>query len=161
MKYKGHISAAELIAKLRNDADHQHREAEKDHVREERQKAHECLFEPYLTELHSHGLDGDSLEDIVRAHSPLPEYAVDVLLASLDAISEPRLLESIVRALGVSERPFDGRPLARCFDSSDDEALRWAVINTIALTRPYSIDGWLSRLRDSPYWDTALHNLGV
>jgi len=155
------MTAAELMAKLRSDPNYQSREVEKERLRQERQRAIERSFEPYLRELHSLGLCGNSLDSIVKLNCPLPDTAVDVLMSAIGKLTEPRLLESVVRAMGASENPFDGRPLRRCFESTDDEALKWAIANTIALTHPHSIDGWLSELRESHYWDTILRDLGL
>lgn len=154
------MTAAELMAKLQSDATYQEREAEKDRAREQRQKSFEQSFRPFLTELHRLGLQGNSLQEIVKGHSPLPDDPVDVLLSALRSFSEPRLLESVVRALGAAAHSFDGRPLARCFESTDDEGLKWAIANTIALTDPHSIEEWLGELRNSPHWNKTLQELG-
>lgn len=161
MSKKRPMTAAELMASLNADAEYQDRASEKERSRQERQKALDQLFEPYLKKLHRLGFHGDSLEQIVRVYSPLPEPVVNVLLSALAGIAEPRVLESVVRALGASERPFDGSALAQCFESTDDEALKWAIANTVALARPHSIDDWLLALRAMPHWNKALRELGL
>lgn len=160
-KYKGPMTAAELMGKLQADPEYQQRMAEKDRVLRKRIEAGRKAFKPCLDELHRLGFAGESLEAIVKTYSPLPERAVKVLLSFLDQFTDPRHVESVVRALGAAAHPFDGRPLARCFESTDDEALKWAIANTIALAHPHSIEEWLSGLRKSPYWDKTLQELGL
>ena len=160
MKSRRPITAAELMAKLKADPEFQQREAAKDRARDERRKALDELLKPFLSELHALGLHGDSLHEIVKAHSPIPAEGVDILLSALAALSDPRQLESVVRALGAAETIFDGRPLVRCFEATNDDALKWAIANTIALTHPHSIDDWLSELCKSPYWAKTLRDLG-
>ena len=154
------MTAAELMAKLQSDPEYQRRTAEKERRLREREKTDRHVFEPCLAELLRLGFVGESVEDIVEQYSPLPETAVSELLSFLPELKDPRQIESVIRALGASARPFDGRPLTRCFESTDDEALKWAIANTIALAHPHSIDNWLSELRKSQYWDKTLHELG-
>jgi hypothetical protein len=155
------MTAAELMAKLQADPEYQKREAEKERRRQVRQKAYDQLLEPYLIELRNLGFESESLQELVRVYTPLPEEPVNTLLSSLSVLSEPRVLESVVRALGAAAHSFDGRPLARCFEATDDEALKWAIANTIALAHPHSIEEWLSELRKSPHWDKTLQELGL
>jgi hypothetical protein len=161
MSKKRTLTAADLMAELQDDAQFQKRKAEKDRTREQCQKSFEQSFRPYMEQLHNLGLRGNSLQEIVKTHSPLPDDAVDVLLSALRSLSEPRLLESVVRALSAAAHAFDGRPLASCFDSTNDEALKWVIANTIALAHPHSIEQWLTELRARPYWDKTLQELGL
>lgn len=160
-KYKGPMTAAELMARLQADPEYQQRMAQKDQALQERIEANRKAFKPCLEELHRLGFAGESLEAIVKTYSPLPGPAVKVLLSFLGTLTDPRHIESVVRALGAAAAPFDGRPLARCFESTDDEALKWAIANTIALARPHSIEDWLSELRKCPHWDKTLQALGL
>lgn len=159
MSKERRITAAELMEKLQADSHFQDREAEKDRARQQRQWSYDESMRPYLTRLHSLGMQGNTLPEIINAHSPLPREGVEVLLAALQSLSEPRLLESVVRALAAVAEPFDGRPLQRCFESTEDEALKWTIVNTIALAHPHSIENWLSELRRSPHWDKTLREL--
>jgi hypothetical protein len=153
------VPANELLAKLNADPEFQRRQAEKERKRQERQNAFDRLIEPCLNELRSHGFIGESIRDIVKTYSPLPDAAVTILLSSLPALSEPRVAEAVVRALAAAGQPFDGRPLVRCFESTNDEEVKWAIINTVACARPHSIDAWLSEVRKSPYWDNVYRKL--
>lgn len=153
------MTAVELMAKLKADAEYQRRDAEREESRKERQRTYDQALEPCLKSLRSFGLHGKSIQDIIKAYSPLPDVAVSTLLSSLTTLSEPRVQETIVRALGASRKPFDGRALVRCFEATDDESLRWAIANTIAITHPHSINDWLLELRKSPYWNKKLSDL--
>lgn len=150
------MTAGELLAKLENDPDYQRRMAEKERVRQERKARRDESLSPYLDKLHQLGMQSRTLEELVREYAPLPDDAIEVLLSALSALSDPRAQETVVRALGAAENPFDGRPLAECFDSTRDEGLKWAIANTIALTRPRFIDVWLAALRRSDYWDQTI-----
>lgn len=154
------MTAAQLMAKLEADPGYRRRAAEKELVLREQEEVDRQAFKPCLDELHGLGFAGESLQILVKIYSPLPESAVRVLLSVLGQFSDPRHVESVVRALGAAAQPFDGRPLARCFESTDDESLKWAIANTIALSHPHSITEWLSELRKIPYWSKTLQELG-
>ena len=155
------MTAAELMAKLQADSEYQRRAKEKERALQERQEVDGQTFAPCLEKLHRFRFAGESVEAIVKTYSPLPEAAVSVLLSFLPTLTDPRHIESVVRALGASAKPFDGQPLARCFESTDNEALKWAIANTIALARPHSIDDWLFELCKSPRWHKTLQELGL
>lgn len=161
MNDKRPLTAAELMAKLQSDTTFRSREAERERKRQEQQDAYDRTFAPFLAELHRRGFEGASPHEIVQKYGPLPKSAVDVLLSSLTKLSEPRILESVVRALGASKESFDGRQLAACFDATSDEALKWAIANTIALVRPHSIDDWLAQILENPYWEETFRGLGL
>ena len=93
--------------------------------------------------LHVQGFDAESIEDLVKKFAPLKDVVVEILLDALRNCMEDRMCESYVRALAASEQPFDGKPLVACLQRTSDESLRWAVINTVALAKPHSIDDWL------------------
>lgn len=114
MTSKRPITAAELVAKLQADPEFQRREREEDRKRERLWKVFDKLLEPYLVQLRELGYEGDTLWGIVQNHSPLPEPPVMVLLSAVSDLSEPRVLESIVRTLGArrSTHSTDGRSLA-------------------------------------------------
>jgi hypothetical protein len=69
------------------------------------------------------------------------------------------VLESAVRALAASQEGFDGRPLVQCFEATQDEGVKWAVINTMVCAKPHSINDWLAKLCESPYWREIVHDL--
>jgi hypothetical protein len=161
MNKKRPMTAAELMAKLQGDPAFRSRETARDRKRQERQDAYDRELAPFLAELNRRGFPGASLNEIVEKHSPFAPSAIEVLLSSLSEISHPRMLESVIRALGAAKEPFDGRQLAACFDAADDEALKWAIANTIALVRPHSIDDWMTHILKNPYWNETFRGLGL
>jgi hypothetical protein len=147
-------TAAELMTELRADPAFRQRELEADLKRAHREQEYSNLLQPILSELQRRGFKGASLEEVLRAFAPLPTDAVEVLLSGFSAIDNVRVKESLVRALGAAKDSFDGQTLVACFQRTDDEALKWAILNTIALTSPESIDDWLAKVKDTPTGET-------
>lgn len=85
---------------------------------------------------------------------------VEILLSWLSGCHEERIQEMLVRALAAAKSSFDGRHLVTCFESTSDEGVRFAVLNTIAVARPYSIDSWMEKARQNDYLHKKLSDLG-
>jgi hypothetical protein len=153
-------TSAELMAELQSDPEFRAREAEADRKRIVREQEHQRLMRPLLLRLEQIGVSGTTLQEIVRRFAPLSPDAIQILLSALPEIDAPRPKESIVRALGAASEPFDGRPLIECYEQTRDEGVKWAVLNTIALARPHSIETWLATIRHTPAGDT-LRKLSV
>jgi hypothetical protein len=147
-------TAAELMAELQSNSGFRKREVEQTQKRALREEQYVTLWKPYLTILKSCGFDGESVQEIVEKFAPLPPLAIDVLLSAFSELTDARLKESAVRALAAAQQPFDGRKLVSCFERASDEGLRWAILNTIAVTRPHSIDDWLAAVQDTPTGET-------
>lgn len=152
-------TASELMSEMQNDPTIRKRMEERNHSLLQRQEQLATLISPTIKALNSIGCDGDTIEGIVKNNAPLKREAVTVLMKSLSDIDEPRLIESIVRALGAAETQFDGSRLAQIFLKTKDEAVKLAVINTIALIKPYGIEDWLLSLRNT-YWNEKLKAMG-
>ncbi len=151
-------TAAELMAELQADPTFRQWELEKERELQALEQQHARLIEPVLNRLREHSLRGNSIEEIVRNHAPLSADAIEVLLAALPKLNDDRAKESVVRALGAAGQSFDGRSLVDCFAQTQDERLKWAVVNTIALTNPHSIDDWLAKITDTS-WEETLQTL--
>jgi len=147
-------TAAELMAELQGDPAYRRREIEAEQKHLLREKEYSGMLEPLVTKLHELGLQGASLHEIVPRSAPLPGDAVEVLLAGLVELHDARATEAVIRALGAARTPFDGRPLTVCYELTDDEALKWAILNTGALARPHAIEDWLSSIEDTPAGET-------
>lgn len=149
------------LAKRANDPVWQQHLADKEKNRLERRKRFTEICAPILQELSECGLDvEDDLLVTAQKNAPLPMNAVEVLLRYLPKISEPRIVESIVRALSAAESQFDGRPLKACFEETSCEGVKFAIMNAIACTYPHSIDDWIDELLEHHYWGEKLRNLG-
>jgi hypothetical protein len=144
---KGGKTAEQLMSELQSDPTFRKREEERDQRRLQRELEYARILAPILRKLADIGYKAASMEGLVDAFAPLPPPAVEILLSSLANVVDERLKESIVRALGAAEQPFDGTPLVECFDGTSDEGLKFAVLNTIAFVKPYSIDHWLDAAR--------------
>lgn len=152
------IMAGELMAKLEKDPEFQKRRALRDAKIRCLELEDARLLAPVLASLAEQGIVAETLEEIVQRYAPLPKQAVEIILAALPEMPDDRAQEGFVRALGAAREPFDGRPLKSCYERTYDEGLRWAIINTIALANPHSIDDWLVAMQGT-YFDETLRKL--
>lgn len=153
------ITAEELMAELERDPNYQRRKAERERRQFEREAKDDAIVRPIINNLNALGLEGASLNEIVKNESPLPEPAVDVLLSWIPQIEEPRVLETLVRSLAAANHSFDGSVLVQCFHRKNDWGLRWAIMNTISVVHPHSIDAWLAEISRDPDWGGVLRKL--
>lgn len=160
-KFKGPMTAEELMAKLANDPEYQERRRRRDDKSRRRREYHAELVGPILERLRQAGFAADSIQDAVKQFAPLPQDVVDIILASLETCPDNRIRESLIRALAAAAQPFDGRLLVKCYDTTkDDEGVRFAILNTIALIKPYSIEDWLVKAGQNSYLRQKLADLG-
>ena len=159
-KYKAPMTAKELMDQLATDPEYQQMRARKDEKSRRLQEKLELIEQPMLNRLEEAGFSGDSIVSIVKKYAPLPVAVVGILLECLKECSEERIQESLVRALGAAERPFDGEPLTKLFAATSNEGLKFAILNTIVLARPNSINEWLEAVRQNDYYRQKLADLG-
>jgi hypothetical protein len=100
--------------------------------------------------LRRQGIVVSRLDDL-RATGPLDAKTV---VAILDLLAESRaegatsvanrgFQELLVRTLTVAEKAFPGDELIRIFEDTQDDALRWAIANTLATGKAIAPHGWL------------------
>ncbi len=142
-KFTRPMTAAELMAQLAADPEFQRMRAEKDRRFAERKARLDEIERPITEDLRRAGVDADSIEEMTQQYAPLPSRIVAVLLHWLPRVAEDRVKESVIRALGAAEEPFDGRPLVDAFMADSSETLRWPIANTMAEATPFGITGWL------------------
>jgi len=118
------------------------------------EKKYERLFAPLVERLQTLGAKGASVQEMVQNSAPFSADVVETLLDALPTFSDDRAKETIVRSLGAAAAPYNGKALKECYESTDDEALKWATLNTIALAKPHSIEKWLLSLRGTYAGDT-------
>jgi hypothetical protein len=153
-------TAEELMTELAKDPEFVRMRAAKDERSRLRKERLDAIERPILASLAEVGFAADSIEDLVKKFVPLPEAAVDMLLRCLRECHEDRIQESLVRALAATRIPFNGQALVDCFESTSDEGLRFAILNTIALARPNSIDDWIQKILQNEYRRKQLTDLG-
>lgn len=158
-KKKKWRTVGEILAEQANNAEFQCRKAERDRRREVRMEQYRDQERPILEELIFKGFDAPSVFEAARNYAPLPDEMVEILLGGIEKTSDLKLLEVLIRGLGNVARPFDGRPLVRCYESSNDCNLQFAVLSTIALARPHSIDEWIEKIRQHPIHGKTLREL--
>lgn len=154
------ITAGQLMNELENDPEFLKQREERTARRNRRRQA---IFEdqrPILEQLRDKGFEVGALSEIALKFAPLPDVLVESLLDCLPLCGHDRNREWVIRSLGAAKNRFDGRPLISSYKSTYDEGVRFAVLNTIALTKPHSIDTWLEAARSDPYLHAELEKLG-
>jgi hypothetical protein len=161
MTKKNLLSAEALMTQLQQDPEYQRQQAERERAHEQRmQRMHEAA-EPVVRELQAAGFAVDAVEQLPPRYAPIPQPAIDILLSWLPRVQDERVQEMIVRALAATTEPFDGRPLARVFEESRSESLRWAIGNTMALAHPTGLAEWVINAIADPASGKARETLAV
>jgi hypothetical protein len=149
------------MAELKQDPTHQKQRVERERIRAEGAAEVSRVTEPIIHALCDAGFAVGELEELVPRYAPLPDAAVSVLLHWLPKVHEERVQEMLARALAATTQPFDGGPLAAAFETTDSEALRWVIGNTLALTEPRGIGDWLLRKLADPRSGKARETLAI
>ena len=105
-------TAEEVMAKLQADPKFRQRQTERAEKRKIAQERYAREARPVWDEIRNLGHEVDGLDDLVKRHSPLPSDVTQVLTKWIERVSDARLLEMLVRALGASREQVDGRVLA-------------------------------------------------
>ena len=154
------VTAEELLMHLKSNPEYMSKRATKEQQRVERQNKFDEELAPAIKNLNNAGLAGSTLQEIAKLNSPISNNAVAILLGALKTLESDRCKESVIRLLAASKHEFNGESLAACFDNTSDESLKWAIMNTIAFTSPYSIEVWIDEKLKHPYWGKVLLDLG-
>ena len=152
--------ASDLESDSRQSPDLEERRRRRDERFRKREEETKRLQQPILDELQRRGYEADSIHQLKRKYAPLPKDATDVLLEHVGPEVDRRLLESVIRALGASGEPFDGRPLSDCFDAVSDYNIQWVILNTIACAKPTGIDDWIDAILEHDHFGQELRKLG-
>jgi len=139
-------TADELMAELEAKPEFQMRMTEKAQRRAERKALIAQIEEPLLAELRELGIDVRYVSELCQPENvPVSPEVVSILLKWLPLVSHDRVKDAIIRAVGASREPFDGKPLVECFLADrGDESLRWPIANTMAVAKPTGIADWLA-----------------
>lgn len=145
------VTIEELMAKLNKDPNYVKMMKERDAEAERNRREFEQLETPVLADLHRVGILVPSIGNAAyfEKYLPLSDEPVAVLLKWLPKV-HPRLQECIVRLLAAARKnSYDGTVLVEFFDQNGSSHLRWLIGNTLALTTPQNITGWLElKVRD-------------
>lgn len=161
MSKKNWVSAADLMAELQQDPEYQKKRAERERAHEERVQQTQAAAEPVVRELQGAGFAVDAVEELAARYAPISQPGIDILLSWLSRVEDELVREMIVRALAATTEPFDGRPLARAFDESQSESLRWAIGNTMAVAHPTGLAEWVVKAVADPASGKARETLAV
>jgi len=160
IRRKKKMTVGKLIRQLESDPEYRRRRDEKAAEHARRWTPVLEIEEAILSELSRLGIAAESLQAL-RFRGDIPPVAVGLLIGWLGRTDNTDAREAIVRTLGAAKESFDGTALARLFDTTRREYLRWSIANTIDCVHPTGINDWLeSRLRDSTY-GTAREMLAI
>jgi hypothetical protein len=159
-KTKNWMTAEELMKELNNDPVYLAKRAAKETRINARFEALETQLQGCIEELNKGGFQGGSLEEVVKINAPLPFNAVKILLDTLARDIELGNKQRLVRALGATRIDFDGTILGQLFEDVRDESFRFVILNTIALTRPSGLDGFIDHIWSDEYRRKQLMDLG-
>ena len=143
VKKKREMTAAEFIAERNADPEWVAAQRVREEAHALRGAKRKAAFEPVLLSIRSAGFPIDSIGDLVRVYAPLPKKLVAVLLEALPTFKDPALQEVIVRALGASYIPYDGKALTELFESTDNHSLRWAIGNSLSIGKMRGVGEWI------------------
>lgn len=117
-------------------------------------------LKPVLNRLHELGLVAESLEEAVVRYAPLSDEIVQALMPAFDELTSENVVESLVRALCAAKNPYDGRPLEATFKKFKNAmGLQFAIVNTIAHSKPQNIDSFIEWIENHDYWGEKLRKL--
>jgi hypothetical protein len=108
---------------------------------------------------------GVRVESIGRPNSltefmPLDDGVVQVLLRHLPT-AHPRLQVTIASLLLSAKNEFSGEPLARAFEATESNEVRWQIADTIARTRPTGLTQWVVDAFTNPKFGRSREMLAV
>lgn len=161
MSKKAWVSAADLMTELQQDPEYQKKRAERERAHEERVQRTQAAAEPVVRELQGAGFAVDAVDELATRYAPISQPGIDILLSWVFRVQDETVREMIVRALGATTEPFDGRPLARAFEESQSESLRWAIGNTMALAHPTGLAEWVVKAVADPGSGRARETLAL
>lgn len=119
------------------------------------------MIYPVLNRLRNAQIEVDSLEELVQEWAPLSGEITEILLASLPEVQNQRGKETIIRALAASNVAFDGEPLKREFEQSENVLFQWAIGNTLAEAQPTGINDWMVQVLTTPDYGKAREMFGI
>jgi len=153
-------TAEQLMTRLEKDPAYlQRRDRRRNRLRKVAEER-EAVAKPIVQELQSIGLNIGSIDDLVKENVPLSNDAVAVLLKNIASCKEPIVCEMLVRGLISATEPFNGHDLTVAYDNTYHEALRFAILNTIACARPFNIAHGLKTDQPNAHIQKALKSLG-
>jgi hypothetical protein len=161
MSKKSWVTAEELMAELQQDPEFKKQQTEREHAYEARMQRVRVAAEPVVHQLQSAGFAIHAVEELAPRYAPIPGPAIRILLSWIPRVQEEAVREMIVRALAATTEPFDGRPLAHAFESSNSESFRWAVGNTMALANPTGVEEWVVKAVANPNSGKARETLAI
>jgi len=153
-------TAAEFKARLEQDSNYRAIRARKEERFRKLSEKYAELERPLLDKLRLHGYEANSIVDLIKKYSPLSIPLVETLLVSIDDCTDDRIKEWIIRALAMAKQPFDGTKLSKLYDNTNNVQLKWVIANTVASSKPHSIDEWLEKAKQDSYLRTTLEQLG-
>lgn len=150
---KSSITAADAVARMKDDLDYQERRTTLERTRAEAAFRHASLCAPLLKDLADIGFLYDSLDDLRKSRRNYRE-AVPILLKWLRRIHDYEVKESIVRTLTVPwAKPDAAGPFIsefRGLSGADAQSLKWAIGNGLTVVADETVVDDLIELATDP-----------
>jgi hypothetical protein len=141
------ITAEELVNQLPADPEYQKRRAESEARRKKRIEADREAARPVIQELQESGYNVTCCGDYLNSNYRLTPKEVEILIKWLPEIKSQDVQEIMVRALGGTKKPFDGKPLIDLFEKAGKyfkgDSLQWAIANIIYIGKVENINEWV------------------
>lgn len=156
------ITAEEATSLLAQDPEYQRRVAELERARLAHVARFKAATEPILADLRNVGVSVEQWNDLLSRYATLPQSAVDLLLSWLPRLDDPSAQEAVVRAIAAAPTArYDGRVLARLFETTDNVPLRWAIGDALAFTKPEGVNEWILRTVQNPTFGKGREMLAI
>lgn len=133
------MTAADLMRELQADPEHAAKVEAQEAKRGAATAAAREAAVPIVAELRAAGFEVDAIADL---HNRALDYeaAVPVLLRWLPQVENAAVEQDVVRALSVEwARPDAAAPLVAAFRAADDDGVRWAIGNALAVVADDSV----------------------
>ena len=111
-----------------------------------------------MAKLAEGGFPAADLKELIPKYAIFPLKLTELLIACLKGTTNRHLREAIVRTLCGAGPNYDPTGLIDAYDPND-RSFCFAIVNTLAVTKPAGADGFLKRLSQDPSWTKLIRNL--
>lgn len=141
---------AELLEEIANDPERSRDLERIESARDSRTKEIRDSLAPLIADLNKSGYNVESLAELLAKHAPFDDRIGLRLIEHVSQVSDPAVQEEIVRALGATSGALPAKPLTHLFDTTESEALRYAIANTMSIAKLKDVRPWLRSAVERP-----------
>lgn len=158
----GPKSAAELMAELQHDPEYVAKAQQQERQQHDNAEKYSRAVAPLLEELASKGVWVNTIGELRTRDVAEYRAAVPILLRWLPQVSAENIKEDIVRTLSIPwAKPTAGPILLEEFKKADNEGLRWAIGNGLAVAADDSLFEAIVELVEDRRYGKAREMLAV